>query len=666
MRAGWLLGLSVALVAFAVAPAAEAQETRAPVLVPPAAEGQPALAVRLDGGSLCVEAGEPDFIGDVQEGGGGCLDVTLTDLADPWLHEYGEQPDIAGAVAAEATSVRYDLAGGTSVLVAAQPVAELRGTLAARLRFYAVRLPLGARVLRVVQLGPDGAELGEWLGDGVAQPFGRMLGRGEHTVRASRWALEPTGRLNVQISAIAEPRPLPGRPMHRVVSTCVRPQVGGRAGRRVCVRQDSEDLRFALADGCTGRRTRVISGIVPATAGKARIVLGDGSVRDAQWRALTATGAPHLAAFAVALPAGSVVRALQFAQATNVSSRRESVGLGPLPRGCDSRFGVEFAQEGVPLEAPRDPAAIAVAGGGALHLAETADRLCISLTGPPQPAACEHPPDRLQAFMYAKDLDTVALVVDRRVASVLLRLRDGTTTTVPAMEAPLGAGPLARGVRYAVHTSRPGRAPTSYDLLTSDGRRLKGSELDAAFSVRRGPTLLTLGAWRVRADVYRWQGSAEMFACGIVVRGPAPVPPPAPAGDDGCDALGAEPGWVSVQARCDMRRVVLMGALSKAGRFVRIRLVGARPMRVAARTLPGGLRVWVVAPPAAAAVQEIAEVGAAERVIGRASISLPPARSQCGYDDWTALEAPDSQSAKTAAAVSPPLVPMNDSVMITR
>jgi hypothetical protein len=94
----------------------------------------------------------------------------------------------------------------------------------------------------------------------------------------------------------------------------------------------------------------------------------------------------------------------------------------------------------------------------------------------------------------------------------------------------------------------------------------------------------------------------------------------------------AAPGEIKLAARCDSRRFVLFGLLSKWTRRVDVRLADGRVLR--ARTVPphGRLRregrAFLMALPRAALPREIQTRAPTPK---RGRLRPPPATSQCGY-----------------------------------
>ncbi len=664
-----LLGVASAGLVPASATAQDGPTPRpVPVVFTPApgdAEDAPSLAVTLAGLDLCLAVGERTMM-PPYEGPGHCRHTSLVALSDPWLYESRSadpSPFAGGAVDAATAIVRYELRGGRTVDVVPQVLPALRGESAGRLRFFALRLPAGAHVSRVLLLGADGVERAEsigtsgraWDDEAGASIPAAPFSDDERALRSTR---PLAGRSwHVRATLIERASPRPGFPLAREREICVRPHTGAAQGSRSCVALSEEDLTLEVADLCEGTGDRVVGGIALQRAGRVRVELGDGRILRARTASLATLGAPHLIAYGVAIPQGTAVRALRFDAAAGGWGHRAFAGLSPRASRCDGQFSVG-TRSGEPVGALQGRVVVTSPGAPDLHVAETEDRICVQLTTRPEADACRLVPGRLDDVLLNGDVAGVSGVVDARIRSVHVRYSDGTLETIETLPPPDGAGPVASLLRYVVIGPRPRRAPLRFTATSTDGLTVEGHDFHTPPAVRAGRTFLRIGPWRLRGDVYRpryERGGVQ--TCLRITRGGSP--PPAE-----CSTLPFDRGTISVDVRCDVRRAVLVGAVGRGVRRVTLRLSGGRDVSVPLRRLAEGGRGWIAVPPGTA---EIAGVDYRDRrgaVVVRTDLPLPPAARQCGYSDWVIVNEP--YSAKTAAAVSPPLVPMNDSVMITR
>lgn len=659
-----------AVLATSPAPAQDAPPSRPEAVIfdptPDEAPDAPVVAVTLEHGSLCLAAGPRRWM-PPYDGPGNCRNASAVELSDPWLLESrpGDHRGFAGgAVDASTATVRYELRGGRTIDVAPQPLPALRGEGAQQLRFFALRLPTGAQVGRVLLLGADGAARAEWIGR-AERPWLAGLNGGsipDAPFSDNERVLRPTHPLrgrdwHVRAALIERSQPRPGAPLAREREICVRPYAGTAPGTRSCLAVASEDLRFELAERCTGPGQRVVAGIALRAAGRIRVEFGDGRIVAARQAGLATLGAPHLTVYGVDVPAGMAVRALRFDAEAGGWARRVHVALSPRRQRCDR--GITFSRlDGDPVAPLRDRVAVTTPGAPALHLAETEDRICVQLSSPPDGDACREAPARLGDLRLHDGAAGVTGVVDARLRSVDVRFSDGTLETFATVAPPETAGPLARRLRYVVIAPRPGRVPLRFTGRSVDGLVVDGHEFDTPLTVRAGPALLRIGPWRVHGDAYRPRyGGGRGETCLRITRGASGPPPD-------CPTAAFDPRAISVDVRCDIRRPVLIGAVGRGVRRVVLLLDGGRSVSVPLRGLAAGGRGWVAAPPGNTGIVGVEYRGRRGTLLFWVALALPPAARQCGYTEWEVLRT--GQTAKTAAAVSPPLVPMNDSVMITR
>ncbi|MBJ7519953.1 MAG: hypothetical protein JHC84_09690 [Solirubrobacteraceae bacterium] len=628
-------------------------------------DGAPAVVLKVsrDANELCLELNEGQ---NGEYSSSSCGPTTLLDLQDPWIRQVQAGTSVAGAVDAKVASVRYRLRTGGSVDMVARALPGLGGRLESAMRFFAGRLP-SEDIRSIVMLDAAGTALAEMTAD---DPTFRQP-QGTWTVRTVRAVVsEPTESWRVSATLRTSADPLPGQPLHRRRSVCVRAHLAGARGALACVATTGLVADPSFADVC-GRSSRIVAGIVPKAGGRVVLVLGDGRRVRARTTALDGLGAPRLQAYAVRVPAGAAIREVELARAMPGATFALRLRRAPAGLTCAETGAVAYAGlGGGTLDTPAAGVAVPTAGGGDLYLAETSQDICIRIGAPPRGADCVGGASavRLDGLIPAEAPGRLAGVVDPRVRSVQVRRRDGTVVVVPTAAPPAGAGPMLSRLRVFSYAGVNRRAPVSVRPVVPVGSA-GWWPLQDAFEVRTGRVVGRAGSRDLRVQYLRLLGAPGQFDGRCLVLS-------TPAGKGVCPVVPN--GFsASVDVRCDTGRALIAGVVPpRTRRVVAVRTDGSRLAATVLRTGPGA-GLWYLAVPGSEAVAYITLLDRRGRRVGRVFGTIPAASEQCGYATWLDIRwdrdrqrpmttAIRSYNAKTAAAVSPPLVPMNDSVMITR
>lgn len=606
------------------------------------------LEVRTSGPRLCLT-----LTGQLG-GNENCEHVRLVDLQDRWLSRVNDPSGklVGGATNAFVAKVRYVLPSG-SVDIETQALPELRGRIGAALRFYVGQIP-DAYVRRVLLLGEDGTVLGEPMD--MFQDVDEMPAiRSERSILAGRdW------RVSVRMVSIG--MPLPGAPLHRTRLLCTRGHISRASGQERCEAVDGVGWVADPTEACRAGR-RLISGMAPAAGGAVAVRLADGRAVQARRASLRGFSAPGFVAYAAEVPLDVAVRAVELARPVPSFGSRIWVPkpLGPL--ACRDDGGVWSIFSGI-FGSPLSARSTSLVGGAALHLAESPDAVCLRLGSPPGVTDCGRAPVTVQDVLPAEGPGVVGGLVDARIAHVQIRRRDGTSITVSTEPAPPDAGPLARHLRVFGYRGPEDPAPVAVRPVAPAGES-RWTTLEAAWRAQLGPVVALLGQHRLRLltiDLDGPQGFEDQ-RCLTYSRS---------ADEAYCDIF-LLPDYVRFDVRCDPRRAIVVGSATAGTRRVDVVLTGGG--RQSAKIIRSGpaAGVWVATVPPRRTVRAVVMRGRDKTVLRRAELPLPPATEQCGYAGSARAEPPGRPGrrdfgyrAKTAAAVSPPLVPMNDSVMITR
>lgn len=619
------------------------------------------LKVGRDGERFCFDLGDR-----TADAASSCFPVTLLDLQDPWFQELRTDTEVAGAVYAAAATVRYRLRDGQTLDLPTRPLPGLGGRLESAMRFFAGRLPADAAVRSVLLLDAAGAPLGETpAGDEAWSGLD-----GAWTLRSVR-ALVADPRQGWRVSATvrASVDPLPGQPLHRRRSVCVRAVMGTARGQSECV--DAAGLLGlpSYAERC-GARHRVVSGVVPVSGGAVQLLLGDGRRVPARTATLGALGAPALQVYAARLPVQAALREVRLARSVPGLGRVVSLRRGPTSLTCRKNGVSVYLTLPGSTASPVDGVTATFPSGAPVGLSETDQDVCVRIGGPPRGRDCGRAPVRLDQMHVAEAPGQVAGVVDARVKVVEVRRRDGRLVPVATVPPPAGAGPIVSRLRMFSYAGTGARQAIGVVARLPVGSAFPWP-LTAAYEVRRSGIVARQAGLPIRLQTIRVRGLLGFFEGGCLV-----------VGATGSCTLILNASLVAVEARCETRRVVLAGRLTPSTH--RVVVVLADGTRIPARLLRRGPAsgVWFAILPGRRSLREVLFENRRGRVAGRAAAAVPPGRSQCGYAEWVDIRsttpwtpppAPASDdpiirgySAKTAAAVSPPLVPMNESVMITR
>jgi hypothetical protein len=406
--------------------------------------------------------------------------------------------------------------------------------------------------------------------------------------------------------------------------------VRDRSSLGTCVYSGLGRIRTRLLPACRSAPA-VLGGVVPAAADSVVVVLGDGRRLRARTHMLPLIVAAR--AFALPVPSGQAIRSVtvdgeQGEVVATAAVRHEPAGALCPPTGSRSTVFEDSAD----LIAQRPAGALQAAatdGGHRLLVADARGErgMCSGIDALPDRLPCGPvTPDPELAAVFRQG-GAVAAILGREVASVDLRLTDGSLRRVPT-----GAGERYTG-RYAGH-ARFGRYAGDVRFFVAAVPRgtvreailrdAGGHELARhAVSVRDDPQVAgrrRLAGLRVTA--LRQPGLVDtelrpelcVHLDGVRL-GDLELP-----GDPFlCERRRADAPLV-VTAPCRRARSALVG-VARPGRVPRVVLADGRVIRPLVAKL-GRARLWVARPPRRAAV--------------RRPVRLPPRSEQCGYAGFSA------------------------------
>jgi len=613
----------------------------APVVAGPTASGVSAVAF-VRRGDLCMaflQAGQPRPARLDPGRTGGCNELPVLgpfgwEVVTSRLDDAGRYAEL-GVTGGAAAWIAFKRDGQTVTRAATKP-SPLPGA-AAGLRFYAIESAPKATSDEVALLDTfdtvqrafpprEALEEDEEALPTPPVPAGKVMLQGRRG--ATRWTLR------AWIDRSITPTPL--LPERRVALPCVRfsTVAGGHGtdGGELCddERTAAEPMQIEPStEACAPIGTHVTV-LVRPTVRRVLAVLGDGRSRTIALRAVPGATAGTRAGVAV-LGVGVAVRRVVALGPGGRALSSSELGLAPASPSDSCGFWTVYTL------LPFPPGLPSTRLGAAPHAARVVTdgvRLCLAVDRAPRPPAdCAVPPlDAQEVSIDAQptaDGRFVAAIVPREVAAVRLLLDDDTTRTVTPTAI---TGPYADLERLvALDVPGPHRVVGS-TLLRDDGRVLVATSGPESRPVTHATVLLHrpghgLPALRV-AQLPATNG-----------RGPVTC---ASLGPPETSCLPFQPGIFAVSVTCAPRQIVVAGLLRHATQ--RVAILTAAEREVAARTvpLPAVLR-RARSPFTSPAAVALAVVGAdaAPRTLVvrgpaavRTTLTLPPAREQCGYRDF--------------------------------
>jgi hypothetical protein len=380
--------------------------------------------------------------------------------------------------------------------------------------------------------------------------------------------------------------------------------------------------------GATGL---TVGGIVAAPVRRLVVVLGDGSRRAVQLRAVP--GAPGGARAGVAvLGHGVALRRMVAVGPTGRVVDAIAFDVAPVMRaGCrrDGSFGEisSYSSGGAATPLP-----VLRAGAHTPVVEDDGPRVCLAIDRRPRPPAdCSVPGTdvhgyRLDRYRTAHGGTYLAGLVPTELAAARLELDDGTTLEAPAAPVPGYQGRYAGVLQLIAVQLPPRRKILGASFLDARGRTLSNhATLIDGLPPRHVTSLLrTPKLPPVTAALLPGSGDFPAFPCVTLgpVRGLAIA---------GCSF---SPGTLSAVALCSPRRIVVYGLVANRSDRVAVRLADGREVRGRTAALPAA-----IAPGAGAALVVLGPHDAPRELIvrGRApyrqDLVLPPAAAQCGYSD---------------------------------
>lgn len=427
--------------------------------------------------------------------------------------------------------------------------------------------------------------------------------------------------------------PLPGEPERLVDRTCV-----GLADPRddwdltvpraaeACADPDrpSRALWVGTDSSCRGRGL-VLTGLAATHVHRVEVLLGDGSRRRARLRGIPESLGPYRA-FLIAPGRGVAVREIAAFDADGRRLERLELGLAPAIAECSAQgfFLFTFAPH-LPPGPVHEPLSLVARDDGVL--------LCVGIGALRDDGLdCELPPvepfARVVAGRASDGATLVAGVTPADVASVELEFADGSRTTVETTPDGPYQGRYQAHLRFfELRIASPAHVHAFW-VLDAQGRRhgpFFGPDpppfVRGPATVLRGPGGLRLSAALVRG----FDGERSRPCLEVLARGERATP----------ETCGfADPRFVTVQALCSPRRLVLWGLVPSGTRRVAVRtdrgVLRARTARLPTR-IGSRRRAFLLVIPRGAAPRELV----ADRTERR--LRLPAAARQCGYTTFTSL-----------------------------
>jgi hypothetical protein len=641
-----LASVLAALAVSSTASAAVTVPTGAPVVAGPTAHGG-TLTAFLKGDKLCTAVRQPDPPADERQYAGpiGPDEPACDEI--PVLGPFAQAPSFswgttatpsramdAGAVGADVAAIQWRLKG--KVLGHADTQASPLPGPAGDLRFFAIEGDLTQRPDEVVLLDATGTvrRAADWgvqgsggQAHGIRITTRRVVQRGR--TGAARWTLR---------SWIEHPiASTPLQPERRIAVPCVAMVWAGpghpldRAdGESACMpEQFTGAQRLDLGGEECGAIGRWAGGIVQPGVRRLVAVLGDGARRTIPLAPIPGVHGGLRAGITVLGNGVALRRLVALGAGGRVLDQEPWAAAPKRPEKCTGGYlgGVSLYDYGFGLSRRRlgaGPHAPVVTDAGAL--------VCLAIDGAPKvPDDCAPAPlDAQQSSLSAQptaDGRYVAGLVTPEITSARVRLDDGTARDVAATPIPGYGGQYAQVLKI-VAVDVPGRRRViGYDLRDARGRVLQSADgqpelprLEQRRTLLRTPGLPPLGV-AVLPKV------RDLGPVGCLTLGPV-------TSDDAPSSCGfASPGYFTVLARCEERRILLYGVLGRPSDRLSVRLADGREVPARAAALPrdaahGGTAALVVLGGRDAPRKLVRRRGGK---VATSALVLPPAAEQCGY-----------------------------------
>ena len=382
---------------------------------------------------------------------------------------------------------------------------------------------------------------------------------------------------------------------------------------REAVSDDALDVH--AANGTCGHGDAVVA-FADQRVARVAMVLGSGRRMFARPRPIPLDPPAGRRAFVLVAPRKQAVRRVEAFDASGQRVAQERVGLEPATGTCSSGLVLIGASYDIKDVVTRS-AAVPPGGPSLAVRVDGGERLCVGVDEAPAPGYCMVPAN-FALFAdaerdYGDGSRAFAGLVDARVTTVTVRLRDGGRVSVPTFTAPESAGPyqaVARG--YVVHV--PGSAVS---ILYSDaaGHLLWAQNVDLR-QVSRPRVVLRDAGTRLAVGLLRYLPGYTQF-CGELLTG---TEAPSPAG---CRVIDRRVSGVEVS--CATHRIAIFGRVGRTPRAVEA--VGSSG-RSYAGAIDRRTRAFLIVLPSDEGLRELHVVGPRGY---RAREVLPSGAAQCGY-----------------------------------